>query len=52
MRPVKQKNKEIQLKEGEIIKLQNQIKTQVELVTSNLELKNKKAESDLRINLI
>ena len=36
---IKEKNKEIQLKEGEIIKLQNKIKTQVELVTSNLELK-------------
>ena len=45
---IKEKNKEIQLKEGEIIKLQNKIKTQVELVTSNLELKNKKAESDLK----
>ena len=45
---IKEKNKEIQLKEGEIIQLQNKIKTQVELVTSNLELKNKKAESDLK----
>ncbi len=45
---IKEKNKEIQLKEGEIIKLQNKIKTQVELITSNLELKNKKAESDLK----
>lgn len=45
---IKQKNKEIQLKEGEIIQLQNKIKTQVEIVTSNLELKNKKAESDLK----
>ena len=45
---IKEKNKEIQLKEGEIIKLQNKIKTQVELVTSNLELKNKKTESDLK----
>ena len=45
---IKEKNKEIQLKEGEIITLQNKIKTQVELVTSNLELKNKKAESDLK----
>ena len=45
---IKEKNKEIQLKEGEIIQLQNKIKTQVEIVTSNLELKNKKAESDLK----
>ena len=45
---IKEKNKEIRLKEGEIIQLQNKIKTQVELVTSNLELKNKKAESDLK----
>ena len=45
---VKEKNEEIQVKEGEIIKLQNQVKTQVELVTSNLELKNKEAESDLK----
>ena len=45
---IKEKDKEIQLKEGEIIKLQNKIKTQVELITSNLELKNKKAESDLK----
>ena len=45
---IKDKNKEIRLKEGEIIQLQNKIKTQVELVTSNLELKNKKAESDLK----
>ena len=45
---IKQKDKEIKVYEGEIIKLQNQIKTQVELVTSNLELKNKKTESDLK----
>ena len=45
---IKEKNKEIQLKEGEIIQLQNKIKTQVEIVTSNLELKNKKTESDLK----
>ena len=45
---VKQKDKEIKVYEGEIIKLQNQIKTQVELVTSNLELKNKKTEADLK----
>ncbi len=45
---VKVKDKEIQSKDGEIIKLKNQIETQVQIITSKLELKNKEAESDLK----